>query len=271
MPTWNAATFVRQTLESLSAQTYGNLEILVSDDASTDGTADLCEEFAAYDSRFRIMRQQQRHGWLKNTNLLLREVTSDYCFFAYHDDLVQSSYVARLVEALEANPGAILAFTDIYWKDQVETYTQLDGVVDPFVRAKRIIRKKGQWWIPGSGLFRSDAASQVKGMRRHLAGEYKADWPWLLQLALLGDFVRVPEPLFRKIWREESLSSKWNSAPSPWKSTGALLSCAQEVHRSGLPTATKARLYAELAEFSFGELPHRRWCEALKRLVSTDR
>ena len=33
----------------------------------------------------------------------------------------------------------------------------------------------------------------------HLAGEYKADWPWLLQLALLGEFIHIPEPLIRKI------------------------------------------------------------------------
>ena len=73
MPTWNAASFIAPTLESLAAQTYGNLEVLISDDRSTDDTAHICEQFVAGRPHFRLVRQPTRLGWIGNANWLLRQ------------------------------------------------------------------------------------------------------------------------------------------------------------------------------------------------------
>ena len=249
MPTWNAECFVQETLESVAAQTYPNFEVLVSDDASADATPAICERFAATDPRFRVIRQPRRLGWIGNANLLLQTVRGQYCFFAFHDDPLQPTYVARLVEALQANRRAVLAFTDIRSRDRVDSYCELEGVSDRVERARRLIRKRGLWWIPNRGLFRSEAATRIGGMRRHLAGEYKADWPWLLHLALLGEFVRVGEPLIEKVWRDESLSANWNREPSLWQSTAVLLACVREVHRAGLRLWEEIHLHEELVRF----------------------
>ena len=80
LPAWNSATFIEPTLESLAAQTYGNLEVLISDDASSDATAELCTCFAAGRPQFRLMRQARRQGWIGNVNALLREARADYLF-----------------------------------------------------------------------------------------------------------------------------------------------------------------------------------------------
>lgn len=249
MPVWNAEPFIVETLESVAAQTYPNLEVLISDDASTDGTAAICERFAAGDARFRVVRQPTRRGWVGNANFLLDAARGDYFFFAFHDDPLCPTYVERLVKALEDQPAAVLAFSDVFSGEAVARYTELDGVVDRVQRSRRIIRKRGLWWIPNRGLFRADAARRVGGMRRHLAGEYKADWPWLLHLALLGEFVRVPEPLIRKVWSDASLSAQWKRRLTLWRSTAVVLACAREVRRAAPPLSEELLMHRELAKF----------------------
>lgn len=249
MPAWNAEAFVRPTLESLAAQTYPNLEVLISDDASDDGTAAICERFAASDSRFHVVRQPRRLGWVGNTNFLLGAARGDYGFFAFHDDPLRPSYVARLVEALEPRPAAVLAFSDILSRGRVDTYAALDGVGDRLERARRVLRMQGPWWIPNRGLFRMRVARDIGGMRRHLAGEYKADWPWLLALALRGEFVRVAEPLIHKVWRDESLSAGWNRRLRPWPAASVMLACAREVRLARPPLGEELQMHGELIRF----------------------
>jgi glycosyltransferase involved in cell wall biosynthesis len=249
MPAWNAESFITPTLESLAAQTYPNLEILISDDASDDATAAICDRFAANDPRFRVIRQAHRLGWIGNSNFLLHRARGDYAFFAFHDDPLLPSYVGRLATALDQRPEAVLAYSDVFSRDRVEQYLELDGVADLRERGRRMIRKRGLWWIPNRGLFRMEAARMAGGMRRNLAGEYKADWPWLLHLALLGEFVRVPEPLIHKQRRDVSLSAQWNRRLSWWQSAAVLLSCARVVRRVAPPVSAELQLHYELARF----------------------
>ena len=53
------------------------------------------------------------------------------------------------------------------------------------------------WWVPNRGLFRAEAFGRIGGIKPNDCGEYSADWTWLLHMALLGDFVRVPKLLCR--------------------------------------------------------------------------
>jgi glycosyltransferase involved in cell wall biosynthesis len=235
MPTYNGERFVGETLAALAAQTYTNLEIVISDDASTDGTALLCECQAATDARFRLVRQTSNLGWIGNANYLIRAARGDYAFFAFHDDPPAPAYVSRLVEALEAHPEAVLAFSDIVAVGEEQSYGELDNVTDRVERARRILLRRGRWWLPNRGVFRLAAAKQIGGMRKHLAGEYEADHPWLLRLALLGAFVRVPEVLIHKAYREDSVSGKWNRRPRAWHSAAIYLETARQI-RLARPT-----------------------------------
>ena len=250
MPAWNSATFIERTLEALAGQTYSNLEVVISDDASTDGTAMICARYVAKNPQFRLLCQRKRLGWVGNVNALLQQAKGEYFFFAFHDDPPTPSYVASLLEALDGHPRAELAFSDIQLANDdtngpVRSYTELDGIVDRIERARRLIEKRGLWWIPNRGLFRAQTASRVGGLRRHIAGEYSADLPWLLRLALCGEFVRVPRPLIVKTWRKEGLSMSWKG--TPWQSFGVATACALEVLRSDIPSAEQAVLLSGVA------------------------
>jgi len=249
VPTRNAASFIEATLVALAAQTYPRFEVLISDDASTDATVPICERFALADSRFRLLRQTHRLGWVGNSNVLLRAARGDYLFFAGHDDLVAPTYVACLVDALERESAAVLAFSDgetLKLDGTVEDwdFAALDGVSDRLERAMAIAQQRPNWPVLYRGLFRASAAARIGGLRRHLCGEFGADWPWLLRMSLLGGLVRVPQRLFRKVFRPEGLAGSWDcSARDRFCVT---LSCVQEVRRAALAPSEEARLLAEL-------------------------
>jgi len=257
VPAWNAETFIAATLDSLAAQTYPNLEVLISDDASTDGTAAICARYAAADARFRLIRQERNLGWVGNTNALLRAAAGDYLLFAFHDDLLKPAYVARLVEALEAEPDAVLAISDIELvqvdgRREHAAYAALDGIADRAERTRRLAWQQGEWWIPNRGVFRAWAAERIGGLKRHLAGEFYAGWPWLVHMAVLGAFVRVPEQLCVKVRRKEGVALSWRfNTPS---FLAASLSCAREIRHTDLSLSEEIPLYGILLRRCLGRL-----------------
>jgi glycosyltransferase involved in cell wall biosynthesis len=245
LPAWNAEPFIEPVLQSLDAQTYGNLEVVVSVDAADDDTAVVCDAFAAGRTNWRVMHQPVRLGWIDNTNALLQMVHSDYVFFAAHDDILDPSYVSRLVDALEHNSAAVLAFGDMESSQGLETYTELEGVSDRVERARRLLMPQGLWWVAYRGLFRADALTHFGGPAKHAAGEYSADWPWLLRLALLGEFVRVPEPLLFKNRRSRGLTAALIASGTAWSRLSVALGCLRELRRARLPLPVSARLHLE--------------------------
>jgi glycosyltransferase involved in cell wall biosynthesis len=261
VPTWNAAGFLDRTLDALAAQTCAGLEFLVSDDASADETAAIGERRAAADPRFRVVRQPRNLGWVGNVNALLREAArdgrADYLLFAFQDDLPEPTYVEKCVAALEADPSAVMAFSDIVLVRQdgsVEerSFPALDGVTDRIERARRIARHQGAWWIPNRGVFRASAAEAIGGLRRHREGEFSADWPWLLEMSLLGKFVRIPEKLVTKIYLPTSLSRSWRFGARQWAAVAA--SAMKAVSRRRLPPSDSLRLRAAIAGFVWKQI-----------------
>jgi glycosyltransferase involved in cell wall biosynthesis len=252
MPTWKARDFVVETLDALAAQTYPNLEVLISDDASPDDTAELCERYAAGAPRFRVIRQPKNLGWLENVNALLREARGDYLVFAFQDDLFAPTYIERCVAALELRPQAILAFSDVALMEQdgsVEklSFTALDGVSARLRRAEVMARLPAIWWTPNRGVFRARAAAEIGGLRRSRAGEFSADWPWLLHMSLLGEFVRIPEALCTKIFQPDSLSKTWSYSRRDW--IAVAMSASGGVWRANIPLREKLLLVRVPAGF----------------------
>jgi Glycosyl transferase family 2 len=253
LPAWRAAAFIGSTLDALTAQTYPNLEVLVSVDASPDDTAAICEEHSRRDRRFRVIRQQHRLGWVGNVNALLRSARGEHCFFAFHDDVVLPHYVECLVEVLERRPEAVSAFTDLEVRDpdggrRTLVYTEIDGLTDPIERAKRVLWMIGDWWVPHRGLFRSTAAACIGGLRRNWAGEFSADWPWQVHMSLLGEIVRVPSVQCLKNLRPGGVAASWER--SKRTRVAAALACAGEVRRSDLTRREKLSLYLTVASVS---------------------
>lgn len=260
VPCYNASAFLSRTLDSLASQTWPNMEILIGDDASTDDTLAIVSAFAEARSDVRVIAREHNLGWLRNSNDLMAKATGELMFFAFHDDVVAPTYVEKLVEALRGNPRAVLAHSDLelYQVDgrrMVRRFTELSGVSGRFARGYVMAGRRLGWWIPNRGLFRSWAFERIGGIKPSDAGEYGADWPWLLHMALLGEFVRVPEVLCQKYYKETSLSRSWSHGTA--RSRALHRAGIEEIRRSGLGLAHKAILMAYLARTELGHpLPY---------------
>jgi hypothetical protein len=167
------------------------------------------------------------------------------------------------VAALEADPAAVLAFSDIR--------PSPDGTVEESVT--RASRGDDRTSAPGIARLNDvvilpwrlrAGGARIGGLRRHGAGEFSADWPWLLEMALLGGFVRIPERLVTKVYVPGSLSRGWRFGARQWAAVTA--SAMTAVSRRRLPIGAHVRLHATLAVFVVRQF----WGSARRRLMRID-
>jgi glycosyltransferase involved in cell wall biosynthesis len=115
--TWNAADYLRETLESALSQTYERLEIVVVDDGSTDHTPEVC---TAFGDRIRYIRQpKDAMGGSTAVVRAFQEAKGDYLATLDHDDRWYPIKIERQVEAMLTHPEAGAVFTDFVEIDSV--------------------------------------------------------------------------------------------------------------------------------------------------------
>jgi glycosyltransferase involved in cell wall biosynthesis len=107
MPVYNGSAFVGEAISSLLAQTHKNIELVISDNASRDGTPKLLEEWAKRDPRIRIILNPVNRGAAANFKTVALESRGDYFMWASHDDLWAPDFIEANLKALLASPGAI--------------------------------------------------------------------------------------------------------------------------------------------------------------------
>jgi glycosyltransferase involved in cell wall biosynthesis len=105
MPVYNGEDYIEKALNSLLRQSFKNIELVVSDNASTDRTWSICQEIADRDSRVRLHRNRRNEGGLYNFYRVLELSTGAYFMFAAHDDIWHESFVASSVQALTQDPS----------------------------------------------------------------------------------------------------------------------------------------------------------------------
>src|SRR3954468_18589343 len=101
LPVYNGEDFLAESLDSLLGQTYENFELIISDNASTDATADICRGYANHDSRVRYLRQQHNIGLAPNHNFVFSESRGELFKWAAADDLYGRDLLKLCVEALD--------------------------------------------------------------------------------------------------------------------------------------------------------------------------
>ncbi len=191
MPIYNEARFLPQSLASLRAQDHPNLEILISDNGSTDGTRELCRQAEADDPRVRFHEFETNRGVVVNFAQALSMARGKYFMWAGGHDLWSANMVSECAALLEAHPTASLAVATGQWVDEdgramgrESGYTDTRGM-DPVARFFTVL-----WgnMHPILGLIRKDHLDRTGGVRA-CAG---ADLILLAELCLMGDFLHAP-------------------------------------------------------------------------------
>ena len=113
VPVYNGAETLATALESLVNQDYPNIELIISDNASTDNTLKICERFWCLDSRVQIIRKSVNEGAVGNFRTVLEAADGKYFMWAAADDYWCPEFVSRLVPLLEHDPSVGVAMSGI--------------------------------------------------------------------------------------------------------------------------------------------------------------
>jgi len=198
VPVRNGERFLERQLDSLLAQDFVDFELVISDNASTDGTEEICRRYAAGDARVRYHRTEENHGLAWNHNRTFELAEAPYFKWAAHDDEHEPTYLSRCVQVLDADPSVICCHSASVVIDEDgnvrEHWPARERIASPatHVRLNEMLRPHPVGLM--YGVMRVDALRRT-GLHRPFPD---SDHAFLAELALLGRLVEVPEPLFRK-------------------------------------------------------------------------
>lgn len=200
IPAYNNADFLDETLRSVLAQTYRDLEVIVADHASTDATWDVMQRYAN-DERVTLLRTEAGGGALANWNRVSRAATGTYLKLVCGDDIISPDIVEKQVAALESNPSAVLAASprDIVDADGRPFISKrglggLRGLRSGADAVRRTVRR-------GTNIFGEPACVTVRREVLERVGWWDSRFPYLIDEAtyvrvlLEGDFVAIDESL----------------------------------------------------------------------------
>jgi glycosyltransferase involved in cell wall biosynthesis len=201
MPVFNGERFLAAAIECILAQTHTDLELILSDNASTDSTADICDYYRVRDSRVRYFRQSSNIGPTANFHFVMDSRRGEYFMWAAYDDVRGHDYLSRVLELLTDHPTAVLAHC---WQQILEsTNAEIpssygsrkgypDGIRSEMV-AERIEAFTGcRDYSAFYGLYRSEVLS---GIGKPLDC-FNSDGEYLLRVVLAGPILVCPETLF---------------------------------------------------------------------------
>jgi glycosyltransferase involved in cell wall biosynthesis len=191
LPVYNGEQFLSEALDSLLGQSYEDFELIVSDNASTDGTADICRRYAEQDSRIRYIRQSRNIGLIANHNFVVQEARGELFKCAAYDDLYGRELLQLCVEALDGDPDAVLAHS---WSAMIDASGNIlgtfgHGVAMDSLRAadrfRNVLFEGGHDYE--YGVIRTQSLRQMMG----LGSYHHADRMFNTELALHGRFHQV--------------------------------------------------------------------------------
>ena len=153
VPVYNVREYLKKCIESIIGQTYKNLEIILVDDGSTDGSEELCDEFVKRDSRIRVIHQSNA-GSTAARNAGLNMATGKYVGFVDSDDWIEPDMYESLYEALKKNDADISVGRQIINRDNIEypekirsvyegTYHKSDGIIVNNIIYSQDFKNKG--------------------------------------------------------------------------------------------------------------------------------
>jgi len=132
IPTYNGERFLRPALRSALGQSHREIEVLIGDDASTDGTAEVVAAAEASDPRVRGIRHAQNLGPFRNPVHLLAEARGEYVKYLLHDDVLATDCIRDLLRGMQSAPGVSMAFSRRVLINE-EGRTRPDGDLAPLV------------------------------------------------------------------------------------------------------------------------------------------
>lgn len=240
LPVKDGDPYLRGTIDALLAQTFGDFELVISDNASSDGTEEICRSYAARDPRVRYHRLETDHGVMWNFDRVIRLARGRYFKWASHDDLHAPTFLERCVEVLDADPTVVCCHTRTRKIDgrgepipgAPDPTLESDGGAAPRASDRfRDVVLHANYGVRSYGVIRRDALAACAP----LLPVYGAEKVLMAELALHGRYHDVDEVLFlERIHPTASRSLETKEAQQRFA----------DPRRSGVATFPRLRLLA---------------------------
>ncbi|MBW3600415.1 MAG: glycosyltransferase [Planctomycetes bacterium] len=275
LPVYNGAAMLPAALDSLLVQTYGEFELIVSDNASTDATEEVCRDYAARDPRIRYVRQEQNCGSAGNFNRVFQLSSSEYFKWAAADDVCHPNFLTKCVEALDAQrdvawchtmsrhideEGALLQSEESppisYLRPHGDPPLPTRGAARPSDRFQGVILGRGGC-LDSYGLIRSAVLRRTELLMPYFGSEKVL----MAELALHGRYVEIPEVLFFARIHPQAAGSLKDArqqrrfinplARGRWQFARLrlLAGYTSAVRRAALPPSERMRCYGVIARY----------------------
>jgi glycosyltransferase involved in cell wall biosynthesis len=241
VPVYNSERYLGQSLESLLAQTYSDFVLIISDNASTDQTGQICEKYARADPRIKYFRNVTNIGNPRNFNRVFELTTTRYLKWSTADDFWEPSFLERALEVMEHDSSIAVCYPQAVLVDaeggNPQNYDDVlhlveENPADRFLSLIARIKLAHQHL----GLIRTSYLRQTHLLSDHLASDVNL----LAELALYGKFFELPHRLFFRRFHKDSGS--WKRADPDHQ--------AKRYHAAGMGRAGFQQWRAELAFFA---------------------
>ncbi|MGG1399781.1 glycosyltransferase [Bacillus salipaludis] len=198
LPVYNGEKYIAEAIESLLSQDYTNIEIIISDNASTDNTPQICQQYQQKDPRIQYLQNHTNIGAANNFNRTFELSKGDFFMWAAFDDLRHPTYISKCMQKLNQHPDAFICVTGSIFIDEEGKLVSGENWLIETINLSLSKRLHHYFlnlsWIGLNvyGLWRSKYLKQT----RLFLEEYGPDVILGLELYLLGDVVKVEESLF---------------------------------------------------------------------------
>jgi glycosyltransferase involved in cell wall biosynthesis len=221
LPVFNGVAHLQISIDAILKQSYQNIELIICDNASTDGTTKIAEQASLRDKRVKYIRNDRNIGLFDNFNRVLQEASGEFFMWSAHDDLHSPNFIEECVIRLNTDPKAVLCQTRVAVclekSEQIIYYATLNSFANSWSIEKRYKETLNSFpAVAIYGVYRTKFAKSIPGFRKIPGG----DLLWIQELALSGRFIQSEKVLFHYIARK-----KWNSFEDELKYLGPQSDC----------------------------------------------
>ena len=192
LPVYNGEKYIAESLDALLGQSYTDFELIISDNASTDRTGDICRQYEKQDSRVRYVRQPQNIGLAPNHNFVVYEARGELFKWASNDDLYACDLLKLCIEALDEYPQVVLAHS---WTAKIDpSGTVTDAYEYPLTTATPRAPERFRSILFDSGGDDDYGVMRTEVLRRTAMKEsyHHADHTIVAELGLAGPLLPGP-------------------------------------------------------------------------------
>lgn len=220
LPVYNGAGCLDRALSALSAQTFADMKIVISDNASTDATPEIIARWQAKDSRIFSFRQKENIGAIANFQWALAQADAPFIMFACHDDIWSPNFVEELHRVLASSPEVDLAVPQMVLirpnnSPDLRLFHEPVNTMQGVRRAFRCVLKVHSGWF--YGLYRQEALAKTWQALQSFERAWGGDFIGLLPILLTGRaggsnaaiYYKQETPLSAARYRPKTLTAQW--------------------------------------------------------------